>query len=59
MPRAIETLTLADARPNIAAGEAKAEQIGVPYNLAVVDAGGNLIAHVGVVEAAAAAFAAR
>jgi len=46
MPRAIETLTLADARQIIAAGEAKAEQIGVPYNLAVVDAGGNLIAHV-------------
>ena len=46
MPRAIQTLTLADARQIIAAGEAKAEQIGVPYNLAVVDAGGNLIAHV-------------
>jgi len=46
MPRAIETLTLADARQIIAAGEAKAEQIGIPYNLAVVDAGGNLIAHV-------------
>jgi len=46
MPRTIETLTLADAREIIAAGEAKAEQIGVPYNLAVVDAGGDLIAHV-------------
>ena len=46
MPRAIQTLTLADARQLIAAAEAKAEQIGVPYNLAVVDAGGNLIAHV-------------
>jgi len=46
MPRAIQTLTLADARQIIAAGEAKAEQIGVPYDLAVVDAGGNLIAHV-------------
>ena len=46
MPRAIQTLTLADARQLIAAGEAKAEQIGVPYNIAVVDAGGNLIAHV-------------
>lgn len=46
MPRTIETLTLDDARRLIAAGEAKAEQIGVPYNLAVVDAGGNLIAHV-------------
>jgi len=38
MPRSIQTLTLADARQIIAAGEAKAEQIGVPYNLAVVDA---------------------
>lgn len=46
MPRTIETLTLADARQIIAAGEAKAEQIGIPYNLAVVDAGGDLIAHV-------------
>jgi uncharacterized protein GlcG (DUF336 family) len=46
MPHAIQTLTLADARQLIAAGEAKAEQLGVPYNLAVVDAGGNLIAHV-------------
>jgi uncharacterized protein GlcG (DUF336 family) len=46
MPRTIETLTLADARQIIAAGEAKAEAIGVPYNIAVVDAGGDLIAHV-------------
>jgi uncharacterized protein GlcG (DUF336 family) len=46
MPCSIETLTLADARQIIAAGEAKAEQLGIPYNLAVVDAGGNLIAHV-------------
>ena len=46
MPATYETLTLHDARLLIAAGEAKAEQLGVPYNLAVVDAGGNLIAHV-------------
>lgn len=46
MPRTIETLTLADARQIIAAGEAKAEAIGIPYNIAVVDAGGDLIAHV-------------
>jgi uncharacterized protein GlcG (DUF336 family) len=39
-------LTLADARSLIAAGEKKAQQMGVPYNLAVVDAGGELIAHV-------------
>ena len=44
MPNSIQTLTLADARRIIAAGEAQAEKIGVPYNLAVVDAGGNLIA---------------
>ncbi|WP_375382997.1 heme-binding protein [uncultured Sphingomonas sp.] len=46
MPAHVQTLTLADARRIIAAGEAAAEKIGVPYNLAVVDAGGNLIAHV-------------
>ena len=46
MPAAYETLTLHDAKLLIAAGEAKAEQLGVPYNLAVADAGGNLIAHV-------------
>lgn len=46
MPNTVQTLTLADARAIIAAGEAAAEKLGVPYNLAVVDAGGNLIAHV-------------
>lgn len=46
MPKTIETLTLADARQLIAAAEAKAEQLGIPYNIAVVDAGGNLISHV-------------
>ena len=46
MPIHIATLTLADAKQIIAAGEAAADEIGVPYNLAVVDAGGNLIAHV-------------
>ena len=39
-------LTLADARTIIAAAEAKAAQIGQPMNIAVADAGGNLIAHV-------------
>ena len=28
----------------LAAGEAKADQIGIPYNIAVVDAGGYLLA---------------
>lgn len=39
-------LKLADARKLIAAAEAKAAEIGQPMNIAVVDAGGNLIAHV-------------
>jgi len=30
----------------IAAGEKKAEELGIPYNIAVVDAGGDLISHV-------------
>jgi uncharacterized protein GlcG (DUF336 family) len=46
MTRQIQSLTLADARGLIAAGEKKAQELGVPYNLAVVDAGGGLIAHV-------------
>jgi uncharacterized protein GlcG (DUF336 family) len=40
------TVTLADARRVMAAAEAKAEEIGQPMNIAVVDAGGNLVAHV-------------
>src|ERR1700704_1816675 len=39
-------VTLADARRIIAAAELKAEEIGQPMNIAVVDAGGNLVAHV-------------
>ena len=39
-------VTLADARRIIAAGEKKAQEIGQPMNIAVVDAGGNLVAHV-------------
>jgi uncharacterized protein GlcG (DUF336 family) len=46
MPRQITTLALADARAIIAAGEKQAQELGIPYNLAVVDAGGALIAHV-------------
>ena len=37
-------ITLADARRIIEAGERKAEQIGQPMNIAIVDAGGNLLA---------------
>jgi uncharacterized protein GlcG (DUF336 family) len=39
-------LTLADARRVIAAAEAKAQEIGQPMNIAVVDIGGNLVPHV-------------
>jgi uncharacterized protein GlcG (DUF336 family) len=39
-------LTLADARRVIAAAEAHATRIGQPMNVAVVDEGGNLVAHV-------------
>ncbi|PZR54080.1 MAG: cobalamin adenosyltransferase [Stutzerimonas stutzeri] len=46
MPQLIGTLTLDDAKRMIAAGEAAAEETGLPYNIAVVDAGGNLIAFV-------------
>lgn len=39
-------ITLSDARRVIAAAEKKAAEIGQPMNIAVVDEGGNLIAHV-------------
>jgi uncharacterized protein GlcG (DUF336 family) len=39
-------VTLADAKRVIAAAEKKAGEIGQPMNVAVVDAGGNLVAHV-------------
>ena len=45
MPRELSSLSLADARRLIAAGEQKARDLGIAYNLAVVDAGGALIAH--------------
>jgi uncharacterized protein GlcG (DUF336 family) len=37
---------LADARRIIAAGERKSIEMGIPYNIAVADAGGGLVAHV-------------
>jgi uncharacterized protein GlcG (DUF336 family) len=40
------TMTLALAREIIAAGEAAAQKIRQPMNIAVVDGGGNLVAHV-------------
>ena len=39
-------VTLADARRVLAAAERKAAEIGQPMNIAVADAGGNLVAHV-------------
>ncbi len=44
MPRTLDTLTLADAKQMLEVGEAKAASLGIPYNIAVVDAGGALIA---------------
>ena len=45
MSRAAVSLDLADARKIIAAGERKSIEIGIPYNIPVVDAGGGLVAH--------------
>src|ERR1700759_252310 len=39
-------MTLEEARRVIAAAERKAQEIGQPINIAVVDTGGNLVAHV-------------
>ena len=39
-------IQLADARRIIAAAEKKAAEIGQPMNIAIADAGGNLITHV-------------
>lgn len=40
------SINLAEARNIIAAAEKKAAEINQPMNIAVVDAGGNLVAHV-------------
>jgi len=45
VPQQVPSLSLEDARQLIGAAEKKADELGVPYNIAVVDAGGNLIAH--------------
>jgi uncharacterized protein GlcG (DUF336 family) len=39
-------VTLEDARRIIAAAEKKAQELGQPMNIAVADAGGNLVSHV-------------
>jgi uncharacterized protein GlcG (DUF336 family) len=44
MPRTYQCLTLNDAKIMLAAAEAKAVQLGISYNIAVVDAGGHLLA---------------
>jgi len=44
MPRSSITLALSDAKRMLEAGEAKAASIGIAYNIAVVDAGGALVA---------------
>lgn len=41
-----DLVTLNDARRLIAAAEKKALEVGQPMNIAVADAGGNLVAHV-------------
>ncbi len=41
-----QSVGLEEARQVIAAGEKKAQDNGQPSNIAVVDAGGNLVAHV-------------
>ncbi|MFD4369500.1 heme-binding protein [Rhodococcus sp. NPDC058521] len=41
-----DTIGLAEARRIIDAAQGKAEELGQPQNVAVVDAGGNLVAHI-------------
>lgn len=44
MPRAYSTLTQLDAQQMIRAAQTAADAIATPYRIAVVDAGGNLLA---------------
>ena len=44
MPRTYTSLTLEDAKQMLSAAEAKAARLGIPYCVAVVDAGGHLVA---------------
>lgn len=46
MPRRYDSVTLEDAKHMLAAAEAKAASLGIAYNIAVVDAGGHLVAFV-------------
>jgi uncharacterized protein GlcG (DUF336 family) len=44
MPRQYTSLTLVEAKQILSAAEKKAESLGIAYNIAVVDAGGHLLA---------------
>ena len=44
MPRTYTSLTLEDAKRMLSAAEAKAASLGIPYCVAVVDAGSHLVA---------------
>src|SRR5215470_7363929 len=44
MPRTYASLTLEDAKQMLSAAEARAASFGIPYCIAVVDAGGHLVA---------------
>jgi uncharacterized protein GlcG (DUF336 family) len=46
MPKQYVTITLTDAQRMISAAEAKAASLGIAYNIAIVDAGGHLVAFV-------------
>jgi uncharacterized protein GlcG (DUF336 family) len=46
MPRSYDSLTLEEAKRMLSAAELKAASLGVAYNIAVVDAGGHLLAFV-------------
>src|SRR5262245_65883362 len=46
MPQSYASLTLEDAKRMLSAAEAKAASLGIAYNIAVVDAGGHLVAFV-------------
>ncbi len=43
--QSLQSVSLDEARDVITAGERQAQQIGQPVNIAVVDVGGNLVAH--------------
>jgi uncharacterized protein GlcG (DUF336 family) len=44
MPKQYATVTLADAKRMLSAAEIKAASLGIAYNIAIVDAGGHLVA---------------